>query len=398
MRALICGAGIAGLSLAQRLHTMGWDVTVIEKSSGPREQGYMIDFWGLGYDAAQIMGVLPRLRELSHPVEEARFVDESGRRRSGINYARFERAVNGRLLSIMRPDLERALREAVSDHVDLRFGGGIAHIDNRPDGVGVTLTDGTDVDADLLVGADGIHSQVRRMVFGEDGRFLRYLGYHTAAYIFDDPQIHTYARDRFCLTDTAGRQMGFYALRDGRVATFAVHRAPDPALPGDARQALRAAYSSLGWIVPTALSKCPPSCEVYYDVVAQSEVPQWSRGRVTLLGDACQAVSLLGGQGASLAVAGAHVLAAQLGSAASIDTALARYQQLWKPVITDKQRIARRGAAWFLPSSTAQLWLRRAVLTLAALPGVDRYVATALVGKAGPTLDKLSRSPAVLVQ
>lgn len=168
--------------------------------------------------------------------------------------------------------------------------------------------------------------------------------------------------------------------------------------PGDARQALRAAYSSLGWIVPTELSKCPPSCEVYYDVVAQIEVPQWSRDRVTSLGDACQAVSLLGGQDASLAVAGAHVLAAQLGSAASIDAALARYQQLWKPVITDKQRMARRGAAWFLPSSTAQLWLRRIVLTPAALPGVDRHVATALVGKAGPTLDKLSRSPAVLVQ
>lgn len=121
----------------------------------------MIDFWGLGYDAAELMGVLSRLRKLSYPVEEARLVDESGRRRAGINYARFERAVNGRLLSIIRPDLERALREAVPGDVHLRFSCGIAHIGNSTDGVFVTLTDGTVLVADLLVGADGIHSAVR---------------------------------------------------------------------------------------------------------------------------------------------------------------------------------------------------------------------------------------------
>jgi 2-polyprenyl-6-methoxyphenol hydroxylase-like FAD-dependent oxidoreductase len=233
------------------------------------------------------------------------------------------------------------------------------------------------------------------MVFGEERRFLCYLGYHTAAYIFDDPQIHTYARNWFCLIDTIERQMGFYALRDGRVATFAVHRAPNPALPADAQQAVRDTYSSLGWIVPQALAKCPVSSQVYYDQVAQIEISQWSRGRVTLLCDACQAVSLLGGQGASLAVAGAHMLAAQLTCTDSIDAALARYKQLWKPVIADSQQAARRAAAWFLPASTLQLWLRRTLLRLAALPNVDSYVATALVGKAGPTPDKLSQSPAV---
>ncbi|MGH3834648.1 MAG: FAD-dependent monooxygenase [Pseudonocardiaceae bacterium] len=398
MKAVICGAGIAGLSLAQRLNTIGWDVVVIEKSPGPRNQGYMIDFWGPGYDAAQAMGVLPRLQELGYRIEEARWVDESGWRRAGLNYARIERALNGQLLSIMRPDLELALREQVVDEVDLRYSCSIAHIENSTDGVHVTLTDGTVLGADLLVGADGIHSTARRMVFGDEEQFLRYLGYHTAAYIFDDPQIYDYARNRFCLTDTTERQMGFYGLRDGRVAAFTVHRSPDPTLPEDAQLAVREAYSSLGWVVPRALAQCPPSSELYYDQVAQIEIPQWSRGRVTLLGDACQAVSLVAGQGASLAVAGAYVLGEQLATTDSIDAALARYQELWQPVITDKQQVARRGVGWFLPSSPLQLWWRRIVLKLTSLPGVASYIGTRLAGKSTATIQELSGSHRELSQ
>lgn len=396
MKAIICGAGIAGLSLAQRLSSIGWDVVVIEKSAGPREQGYMMDFFGLGYDAAQSMGLLPRLRELSYRVEEVGYVDESGRRRAKLNYARFERAVNGRLLSIMRPDLELALRERVVDKVDLRYGGGIAYLENLTGGVQVTLADGTVIGADLLVGADGIHSTVRRAVFGDEEQFLRYLGFHTAAYIFDDPQIYDYLHNRFCLTDTAARQMGFYGLRDGRVAAFAVHRTPYPALPEDTQQAVREVYSSLGWVVAPALAKCPASSELYYDQVAQIEIPQWSRKRITLVGDACQAVSLLAGQGASLAIAGAYVLGEQLASADSVDAALARYQQLWQPVIAEKQQVARRGVGWFLPSSSLQLWLRRIVLRLTNLPGVARYVGTALAGKSHASIEELSREAAAL--
>lgn len=392
MKVIICGAGIAGLSLAQRLSAMRWDVTVIERSPGPRDHGYMIDFWGLGYDAAQVMGVLPRLQELSYRVDEACFVDESGHRRAGLKYARFNRVLAGRLLSIMRPDLELALREQVIGKVDLRFSQSITDIENSATGVQVTLTDSTVLDADLLVGADGIHSTVRRMVFGEEKQFFRYLGYHTAAYTFTDPCLYDYLQDRFCLTDSIDRQMGFYALRDGRVATFTVHRTSDPALPDNAQRAVREAYSSLGWVVPQALAKCPPSSEVYYDQVAQIEIPQWTRGRVVLLGDACQAVSLLAGQGASLAVAGAYVLGAQLASAGSVGLALTRYQQLWQSMIAEKQRVTRRGMGWFLPSSSLRLWLRRIILTLTNLPGVDSYVGTTLVGKSTATIEQLTAS------
>ncbi len=396
MRALICGAGIGGLALAQRLTTSGWEVTVVERAPGPRQQGYMMDFFGLGYDAAEAMGLLPRLGELGYRLDDVSYVDSSGRRRASLDYDRFARLVDGRLLSIMRPDLERALREQVEGDIVLHYGRTLASVETLPDGVRAVLTDGTVLEADLLVGADGIHSQVRAMVFGPESRFVRYLGLHTAAYVFEDPHVRRQLGNRFAITDTVGRQMGLYALRDGRLAAFAVHHDPDPTIPDDTRAALRGTYSTLGWVVPRALERCPPPSELYYDLVAQVEVPQWHRGRVVLLGDACQAVSLLAGQGASLAVAGAYVLGQQLAAGGPVEDALARYQQAWKPIVEAKQEVGRRGAKWFLPSSRARLWLRRASLKLTALPGWDRIAGQGLVGKTHLSLTDIAADAARL--
>lgn len=397
MKAVICGAGIAGLALAQRLLCHGWDVVVVDKADGPREQGYMIDFFGPGYDAAEAMGILPRLNELGYQIAGLSYVDGFGRRRAGLTYARFQRAVGGRLLSIMRPDLELALREQVLDRVDMRYGCEIAEIDNGDDSVAVTLSDGTQLNADLLVAADGIHSGVRNKVFGDEQQFLRYLGFHTAAYTFEDQRIYDEIGDRFCLTDSVDRQMGLYGLRDGRVATFTVHRAASPATPEDPQRGVQEEYSGLDWVIPRALANCPEPSGLYYDQVAQIEIPEWSRGRVVLLGDACQAVSLLAGQGASLAVAGAYVLAEQLASSDSVREALDAYQRLWQPVVAEKQRVGRRGAEWVVPSSTRQLIQRRLVLKLANLPWLDRLFATALAGKSNATVSELRSSRAAIM-
>ena len=370
MKVVISGAGIAGLALAHRLGTLGHEVVVLEQAAGPRTSGYMIDFFGPGYDAAERMGVLPRLLDLGYRVEEAAYVDARGRRVAGLRFDRMARAVNGRLVSVMRPDVERAFREDLPAGVTLRFGARVVGVEDGPAGVAARLADGSAVSGDLLVGADGVHSAVRRLVFG-DGH-VRHLGFHTAAFTFDDPSVHALVAGRFCVTDTVGRQVGFYGLRDGRVAAFTVHRTSSPDLPADPRAEVVRAYGSLGWVVPRALARCPE--EVYYDQVAQVELPKWTSGRVVLVGDACGAVSLLAGQGASLGIGGAYVLSGHVDDPAA-------YERAWRPVVEEKQQVARSGARWFLPASPWRLRARRVAMRLSNLPGVDRVVATTLVGK-----------------
>ncbi|MEV6647867.1 FAD-dependent oxidoreductase [Amycolatopsis sp. NPDC051371] len=393
MKVAICGAGITGLALANKLARDGAEVVVLERAPAPREQGYMIDFFGAGFDAAEAMGLLPRIRELAYRVDEASLLDEHGRRRAAIRYTTFARTLRDRLCGIMRPDLERALREQLPSTVDLRFGAPVTAVEDLGDRVRATAGD-TSVEADILLGADGIHSAVRRLVFGDDGRFLRFLGFHTAAFVFADPEIHAAVGDRFCLTDTIGRQMGFYGLRDGKVAAFAVHRTDDPAQPGDARAALRAEYGSLGWLVPRALRRCPPAEAVYYDQVAQIEMPAWHRGRVALVGDSGYAVSLIAGQGASLGIAGAYALGEQLARSGSIGEAFAEYERLLRPVVIEKQQVARRSARWFLPANPTQLRIRRTALHLARVPVLDRYVAGVLAGKPTAVITNLHRASA----
>ncbi|KNE83022.1 MULTISPECIES: FAD-dependent monooxygenase [Streptomyces] len=404
MKALICGAGIAGLALAARLLDHGWDVHLVDKAPGPRGQGYMIDFFGPGFEALTAMGLQPRLRQLGHPATEFCYVDGEGRRVAGVDYDRFRKATGGGLVSIMRPDLELLLREAVADRAVLQYGTTVEQV--AEDSGSVTLSDGARTTADLVVGADGIHSRIRSLVFGPERDHVRYLGMHTGAFVFEDEEVFRRMRDRFALTDTLHRQMGFYGLSDGRVAVFTVHRTRDPALPADPREALRREFGGMGRLVRRALDRCPPGAEVYYDQVAQIDAPRWRSGRVVLLGDAAHAVSLIAGQGASLGVAGAYVLAERLraagaapsagaaGSAApagSVAAALAGYEERWRPVAGEVQARARqRVGEWFLPASPSRLLLRRWGFRAMRVPGLDRLLTGALFPTSRSTVARLS--------
>ncbi|MCO1655528.1 FAD-dependent monooxygenase [Pseudonocardia humida] len=379
MKVVVCGAGIAGLAAAGRFAARGDEVVVLERAPGPRPQGYMIDFFGPGHQAAAATGLLPLLRERGYQVREVAYLDAAGRRRAGLPFARFAASRGGDLISIMRPDLEAALAEHLPDRVDLRYGATVVTVDDDEDGARVVLDDGAAVEADLVVGADGTRSVVRRQVVGPDRGVVRRLGFHTAAFTVDEPRVHAALRGRFCVTDTANRMVGAYGLRDGRVAVFTVHRSTD-GQPADPRAALRAEYGGLGWVVPRVLELCPPGERVYYDEVVQVEAARWRGRRVVLVGDAAHAVSLLAGQGASLAVAGASVLADRLDATRSVADGLAEYEARWRPVVTAVQRSARRGMRWFLPETPGQLLVRRMALRLAVLPVVNRVVVGVAAG------------------
>ncbi|WCI08956.1 FAD-dependent monooxygenase [Arthrobacter sp. OVS8] len=167
------------------------------------------------------------------------------------------------------------------------------------DSVAVTLDDGQVLEADLLIGADGVHSAIRALAFGPEEDFLHYLGFHVGAYSFRDAGLAALVGNRIAVTDTRNEAMFFYRLRDGRITAMAVHRTKNPEIPADPQALLRSRYRNLGWICPAALQHCPD--DLYYDQVAQIRMPRWHTGRVILLGDAAAAVSLLAGQGASSA-------------------------------------------------------------------------------------------------
>jgi len=392
MKAVVVGAGIAGLVAARQLGLAGWDVELLEKSAAPRPDGYMMDFFGPGVEAAERIGLYPRLAAVSYHVEAAEYVDATGRPTSSIDYDQFARLAGGKVLSLLRPDMERAalaaLEDVASGRVRVRYGMPVSRVWNDEAGVRVAVGEPPDVTfaADALVGADGIHSGVRSRVFGPEEEYLRPLGMRAAAFIVTEPVLNARFRNRFVLTDSIGRMAGLYSLRSDEVAAFMVYRDAPGATghpgSGSPRERLRREFAGLGHAVDRLLELCPE--HLYDDVVAQILMPRWQEGRTVLVGDACGAVSLLAGQGGSLAIAGAALLGDILGPVASpegISSALAEFEQRWRPVVEEAQAAGRRTAKSFLPANRTQRLLRRWIIRATHLPGIDRLVARQILGR-----------------
>ena len=256
MRVIICGAGIAGLSLGRCLAQHGWEVLIVELASALRTEGYMIDFFGSGYDAAELMGLIPRLEDIRYPVRQLVYLDQNGRPSASIQYKLFQHLQRGRLISFMRGDLERVLFEALPKSVEMRYNVSVREVIEEGTGVGVKFTSGAQEYADLLVGADGVHSRVRELWFGSENQFLRYLGFHTAAYVFEDQYVSSHLDHDFANLSAPGRNVGIYPLRENRIASFFVHRAQTQELPLSPGGELSRVYGDLGWLVPHTLAHC----------------------------------------------------------------------------------------------------------------------------------------------
>jgi 2-polyprenyl-6-methoxyphenol hydroxylase-like FAD-dependent oxidoreductase len=393
VKAIVVGAGIAGLVAARQLGLAGWDVEVLEKSSAPRPDGYMMDFFGPGIDSSERIGLYPRLAAVAYRVEAADYVDAAGRRTSSLDYGQLARLAGGRVLSLLRPDLERAALAAVEDvpagRIHVRYGARVARAwtDDGGASAAVDGSPGKVLTADVLIGADGVHSEVRAHIFGPEQEYLRPLGMRAAAFIVRDPRLNARFKNRLVLTDSVDRMAGLYSLRTDEVAAFLVYR--DAAAGRNfgaqsVRERLRREFAGLGGAVDRLLELCPE--QPYDDVVAQIVMPGWQKGRSVLVGDACGAVSLLAGQGASLAVAGAALLGDTLGPVASpngIGVALGQFEHCWRPVVEVAQRSGRRAASSFLPASHAQRLLRRWIIRATHVPGINRIVARQVLRRIG---------------
>jgi 2-polyprenyl-6-methoxyphenol hydroxylase-like FAD-dependent oxidoreductase len=383
---LISGAGIAGPSLAYWLLREGMTPTIVECAPAARTGGYMIDFWGVGYDVAERMDLLPALREDGYRLEEVRLVNSSGRRVGGFDARVFAAAAGGRFTSLLRGDLAHRIYELVADRTEMIFSDSIAALDEDPSGVAVRFESAPPRRFDLVVGADGLHSRVRSLVFGDEGAYLKPLGYHTAAFTVsgyphrDEGVYVSYA--------VPGRQVARYALRDGRSAFFFIFSHDETRPPehrdGDSqRAALRRAFSGAGWECDEILEAMDRSDDLYFDAVAQIRMPSWCRGRVALLGDAAYCPSLLAGQGSAFAMAGAYILARALASAGGDHVAaFEEYQRSFKPFIDRKQRAAERFGGWFAPRTRFGIVARNLTTKLLRIPYVaDLTIASSIADR-----------------
>jgi 2-polyprenyl-6-methoxyphenol hydroxylase-like FAD-dependent oxidoreductase len=227
MRILISGAGIAGPTLAYWLARHGMTPTIVERAPGLRTGGYVVDFWGAGFDVARRMELLPELLRAGYAIREVRIVDRNGRRVSGFPASAFARAMGGAFTSLPRGDLAAAIFRALPDSVETIFGDAIARIDQTPDDVRVTFEHHSPRSFDILVGADGLHSHVRELVFGPQRRFERYLGIKVAAFEMEGYR----PRDEltYVMYPEVGRIVSRFSMRNDRTMflfTFAIVTRP----------------------------------------------------------------------------------------------------------------------------------------------------------------------------
>ncbi len=378
MKIAINGAGIAGPALAYWLHRGGHEPTLIEKAPSFRTGGYVIDFWGIGYTIAERMGILPQVLAKSYSVQEVRFVDERGRKAGGFSVDVFRRIMKDRYTSLPRGDLGAAIYQSVSDRIETIFSDSIAAIEEHDGGLRTRFEHAGERDFDLVIGADGLHSRVRDLVFGPQSRFEKQLGYYVAAFEAEGYR----PRDElvFVSHGMPGRQISRFAMREDRTVFLFVFAAdyisgPEPHGAQECKALLNRIFGAAGWEAPQILAAMDAVDDIYFDRVSQIRMERWSKGRVMLIGDAASAVSLLAGEGTGLAVAEAYVLAGELHRAGQdYAAAFDRHEQRLRPLIEGKQKSAEGLASTFAPKTAWGLWLRNHALSLFKIPPVADFL------------------------
>jgi 2-polyprenyl-6-methoxyphenol hydroxylase-like FAD-dependent oxidoreductase len=393
-RVLISGAGVGGPVLAYWLHRFGFAPTVIERTPAARvgSGGHAVDLFGPAVEVMEWMGILRRVQDARTRTTVISFV-RPGRRPVDVPAEALSEGVSDRHIEIMRGDLAGILHDLTREHVDYVFDDSVTALQETGRAVEVTFERAAPRTFDLVVGADGLHSTTRRLAFGADDEFLRFLGGYLA--VFTAPN---YLRldNRMLGFSAPGRAAGMYPVGDPeQTRVVLLWRSPDlhdyDRHDLDAqRRLVRGVYGDLGWELPRLLDELETAEDLYLDSISQIVMRSWTRGRVALVGDAGYCPGAAVGGGTSLAVIGAYVLAGELLAAGGDHArAFAAYERTLGPVVGHSRAIGPRVIEVIIPRSRAQIWLTaQAIRVLPHIAAPIRRRLTSFGGGAAAMLDE----------
>lgn len=357
---LISGAGVAGLSLAYWLKRFGFVPTLIERHPSLRTGGYKIDVRGAGLEVLKRMGIYPAISESRTRNKRGIVLDERGDQMMEMGVDLMGTRLEDFDLEIMRSTLCHILKDTVGD-VECIFGDGITQIYDRVDSVDVEFEKHSPRTFHLVIGADGLYSNVRSLVFGEESQFSKDLGIYVSVWTFpnflnlNDCEVEQHTLQKF---------VNLYRDRKNTRATVAIAFSSPKACPSrapkDQQKFIADVFADSKWeMFSKILESMEESPEFYFDSIAQIHMLSWSKGRVALVGDAAYSATPLSGQGTSIAIVGAYVLAGELFEAGGDSKmAFSRYEEIMRPFITENQKLADMSLR-IMKGSAYSKWLYR---------------------------------------
>jgi 2-polyprenyl-6-methoxyphenol hydroxylase-like FAD-dependent oxidoreductase len=383
-RVLVVGLGISGLATALQLHKLGWEPVIIERAPERRKGGYFIGLFGTGIASAARLGVLAAIGNRKHPQSMTYEVDRSDRRRKGMSFA----DLPGEPLLVLRGDVENGLFSTLPKDIEIRFSTVPTQIQQDDRGVAVTTTHAnTGVIAterfDLVVGADGMRSTVRQLVFGPHRNFLYPLHYMIGACILSGP-VRGYALHDGLVMAEAGRSAWVFPFANHNPGVLFSYRTDD--IDAQFRcppiESLRRTFGPepAGPVLGQLLDEFAAAEEYLFDSVHQVRMDRWHDGRVVLVGDAAWCLTLYSGMGASAGLAGSELLGNMLEKhPTDLAGALRAWEEKLRPFIARLQLDALKMRMLFTPSGVAQRVLRATILRLFGVP-VAGSIAKRLLG------------------